>query len=764
MLGNGHGGAGGACSGAGPAPSAGGLGLSATSDREPGSPVGAAAREGGSGPTSGGSSSSSSSTLQQPPPPRPVPRLVATALATGSLLAVAVKGTPPLTTQVEMRRPLVWAGEVGATLSLFAQRVLGVLYRYLGSSDYLGGMLAMSAMGVARDAMAWLIKQFRLWVIRRLWVSISLMERDAELLLAWLRERPEVNNAPQLALFSRGLARGDGRLYEYEPEIQMSTVLRVQSKAGTRHWVWITRRESSEFESQSDRRLRGVQISFIGRWTKAVLEEILEAGREIQRRKREKYLTVVQVYDFGKDYGLGWLHPQESDRKQPGRSIASVVLPRVISTDNKQGLDQAEALLEDAREFLASESWYSERGIPYRRGYLLHGIPGGGKSSLIMAVASELRLPIYMLQLSSELISDESLNSLLQHGMHDPPTILLLEDVDLLHAATLNRTNASEHREAQELAEDSSVLELRRGKDAAWKRKGGGRLTLSGLLNALDGPTATTGRLLFMTTNAKHRLDPALIRSGRIDYEIEFKHADREQICRFLTRFYSDFESSRSGSTSVPRTPSGASVSELAARFADQVEASGAELTTADIQRHLMKHKKDLDRALLELPTLLQQATAAKVVPATDGKQGPAASAAAVQEARQSTADSAKEPKGPAEEDGPTKKPEETEAKEGQQAEEDDEQFEEAVEQRQAQPEEEEDEDEAGAAQCNATDGDLEATGPAADGAEATQADTVGRRQGGQQRHPVGSGKGRGGRVAPGFHPKAAGRSGPGRA
>ena len=52
---------------------------------------------------------------------------------------------------------------------------------------------------------------------------------------------------------------------------------------------------------------------------------------------------------------------------------------------------EREQVCKDAREFLSSESWYSERGIPYRRGYLLHGIPGGGKSSLIMAVASELR-------------------------------------------------------------------------------------------------------------------------------------------------------------------------------------------------------------------------------------------------------------------------------------------------------------------------------------------------------------------------------------
>merc|ERR1740130_1162694 len=117
-------------------------------------------------------------------------------------------------------------------------------------------------------------------------------------------------------------------MYEYEPEIQSSTMLRYKTKRGSRHWLWIFRRDGSDFESQSERRLRGMQVSFFGRNSKVLIEEILEAGREIQRRKREKYLTVVQVYDFGKDHGLGWLHPQESDRKQPGRSIASVVLPR----------------------------------------------------------------------------------------------------------------------------------------------------------------------------------------------------------------------------------------------------------------------------------------------------------------------------------------------------------------------------------------------------------------------------------------------------
>lgn len=512
----------------------------------------------------------------------------------------------------------------------WARRWIELLFRHLGSSDYIAGTLAMSFMGVARDGVGRAFAHAIEWISQRLWVTVRLEEKDAELVLAWLRERPEVDTSAQLALYSqRNTDDGKKRVYEYEPEIQVTTRVWCRGNGyGRGRSIWITRRD----RGNGERRLAGASVCFFGR-DKSMLEYILEAGREIQRRKREKYLTVVQVYDYGKDHGLNWLHPQDKDRKQPGRSISSVVLPRCSIT----GLDRADALLEDAREFLNSESWYTERGIPYRRGYLLHGVPGGGKSSLVQAVASELRLPIYMLQLSSEQMTDDTLNTLLQYGMHDPPTILLLEDVDLLHSAVLNR-----HRQDMEKEEQQS---LRENQDAPQERKRRGRLTLSGLLNALDGPTATTGRLLFMTTNAKDRLDPALLRSGRIDYEIEFVHCEPEQLERLFTRFFSDYKAkpASAGLASSSTAPAAASSSKdgsgegtdeasdarkggpssapvpkdiqevrakelakMAKSFATQVTASGLKLTSADVQCHLMKHKTDPEKAVGDLAVFLE--------------------------------------------------------------------------------------------------------------------------------------------------------------
>ena len=157
-----------------------------------------------------------------------------------------------------------------------------------------------------------------------------------------------------------------------------------------------------------------------------VISHMLNVGEKILQRKRKRSLEVYAVYTY--DDGLAWSKGYDSQSSKPGRSIKSVILPRCKDLPQ---YTESEALLEDAREFLSSEMWYAERGIPFRRGYLLHGIPGGGKTSLVIAVASELSLPIYSLSLSSPLLSDEVLVRLLQ-DISNTKCILLLEDIDVL--------------------------------------------------------------------------------------------------------------------------------------------------------------------------------------------------------------------------------------------------------------------------------------------------------------------------------------------
>mmetsp|Transcript_22667 Transcript_22667/g.52915 ORF Transcript_22667/g.52915 Transcript_22667/m.52915 type:complete len:664 (+) Transcript_22667:118-2109(+) len=475
------------------------------------------------------------------------------------------------------------------------------------NSEVVRGMIAMSAFGIARDMAVELWRFMVTWLAKRFWLTVRLEEKEAELLRIWLREQPEVQCSSDLSVYTRRGAESTERCYKYmfEPTIATATRLRVSVPGGRRRWIWV---------SQGDKQT--ATVSFIGS-NKKFLETVFEEGRAIRRKKQERDLTVVQVYDYGGDTGLHWLHPQEKVAKQPGRPISSVILP----VDPETGLDQAQALLEDARDFLESELWYTQRGIPYRRGYLLHGVPGSGKSSLVMALAHELQLPIYMLSLSSAKMNDDKLNSLLQFGMYDPPSILLLEDIDILHSAVLHRRLAT--RTADTDSERGDKVKDDDASDTQCSSRSKSRLTLSGLLNALDGPTATTGRLLFMTTNARDRLDPALIRSGRIDYEVEFKGILPDQAKRLFEHFYADLESTSSTSSSsssslcegtnkprVKKEAESIDITKLAEAFADEVRrlgsaTSGRSVTAADVQSHLVKHKKAPARAVKELPAFI---------------------------------------------------------------------------------------------------------------------------------------------------------------
>jgi len=128
-----------------------------------------------------------------------------------------------------------------------------------------------------------------------------------------------------------------------------------------------------------------------------------------------------------------------------------------------------------------------DKGVPYRRGYLLYGPPGTGKTSFTQAIAGELKLNICYLNLSNGNMDDDGLNRALNNAPSQ--SIILLEDIDGIFVA---RESVNQGRE--------------------------GGVSFSGLLNALDGVRSQEGRILFMTTNHREKLDPALMRPGRADF------------------------------------------------------------------------------------------------------------------------------------------------------------------------------------------------------------------------------------------------------
>jgi chaperone BCS1 len=142
------------------------------------------------------------------------------------------------------------------------------------------------------------------------------------------------------------------------------------------------------------------------------LKEFIDAAIEHNMNKDEDTIGIYELHRWG----LGWTKVQA---KKP-RSLDSVVLDNDLSTQ----------IIADMKKFQDSAAWYLEKGVPYRRGYLLYGPPGTGKTSFTQAIAGKMNLNICYLNLSGNNLDDDGLN----RALNDAPnhSIILLEDIDSL--------------------------------------------------------------------------------------------------------------------------------------------------------------------------------------------------------------------------------------------------------------------------------------------------------------------------------------------
>ncbi|KAJ5222970.1 ATPase AAA-type core [Penicillium citrinum] len=221
--------------------------------------------------------------------------------------------------------------------------------------------------------------------------------------------------------------------------------------------------------------------------------------------------------------------------------------PRPLST---VVLDQTQkdGFISDIKEYLhpRTRRWYSNRGIPYRRGYLLHGPPGTGKTSLCFAAAGLLGLKLFLLNLDSKALDEDNLSSLFS----DLPRrcIVLLEDVDTAGVTHSRGTDPNDKDKEDDNTEqikgpggDPKTQENEKEKENKEESKPNG-ITLSALLNVIDGVAASEGRILVMTTNHPEKLDAALLRPGRVDMSIAFGHTTQADIKELFTSIYTTME------------------------------------------------------------------------------------------------------------------------------------------------------------------------------------------------------------------------------
>lgn len=209
-------------------------------------------------------------------------------------------------------------------------------------------------------------------------------------------------------------------------------------------------------------------------------------------RSKEHTIDIIAVDSYGDEWG--------TTISSTKRSLDTVYLEKTVHDE----------LLNDIGEFKESRQWYADVGIPYRRGYMFYGPPGCGKSSLAKAIASEFDMNLYTLSLSSKKMDDTTLINLLRSAKNN--SIILLEDID-----------GAFHERKKEDDNES-------------------RITFSGLLNAIDGVASREGNILITTTNHIDRLDPALVRPGRIDRKFELRFANQDQMYNMFLKFFPEHE------------------------------------------------------------------------------------------------------------------------------------------------------------------------------------------------------------------------------
>ncbi|KAA8533286.1 hypothetical protein F0562_033181 [Nyssa sinensis] len=223
---------------------------------------------------------------------------------------------------------------------------------------------------------------------------------------------------------------------------------------------------------------RSIELSFHKKYKEKVLNSFLPYVLERSKAMKEQ-IKVVKLH------ALGGMH--ESVNLDHPSNFDTLAMDPTLK----------KALMDDLDRFVKRRKLYGRVGKAWKRGYLLYGPPGTGKSSLIAAMANYLKFDIYDLELAS-IHRNSDLRRLLVSTANR--SILVIEDIDC--------SIELQNREAGEYFANGS------------------QLTLSGLLNFIDGLWSSCGneRIIVFTTNHKDRLDPALLRPGRMDMHIHMSY------------------------------------------------------------------------------------------------------------------------------------------------------------------------------------------------------------------------------------------------
>ncbi|KAF0914467.1 hypothetical protein E2562_028950 [Oryza meyeriana var. granulata] len=300
------------------------------------------------------------------------------------------------------------------------------------------------------------------------------------------------------------------------------------------------------------------------------LPHVLAEGRAVTVRNRQRRL-------FTNNPGADWAASED------GRVWSHVKLEHP-STFATLAMDPSrkQEILDDLDMFRDGKDYYAKVGKPWKRGYLLFGPPGTGKSTMIAAMANFLDYDVYDLELTAVKSNTELRRLFIETT---GKSIIVIEDIDCSIDLTGKR---KKKKKKVKVSDKKKMMMPPWARDEDEEKK----VTLSGLLNFIDGLWSAHGgeRIIIFTTNHKEKLDPALIRRGRMDMHIEMSYCCFEAF-KVLAKNYLGVE--EHGLFGEIR------------RLLGEVE-----MTPADVAENLMPRskRKDVDACLVRLVKALHEA------------------------------------------------------------------------------------------------------------------------------------------------------------